>query len=280
MRGVPVRGALVGGPPKWRTLIERSGGTQRQRREASASPTDRAVPEEWLDDPRLQPEREVLQRLEGDIELVSDLIVAGYQGPPWRRFANALAAYALPVIKGWLRTGIIYERCRQKRLGLFLPRGPIPELAKEDIEEIAQETIVAALSGFREEVLIPGLWDPRKRASLTTFFIGQCLIRFVAVFRKTVGEIRRRRAAEYSHPDLIERLRPISNAADPERTAIIRQLLDQERKKLPKVTVDILKLQADGFTQEEIAEMLEMSVGAVESRLYRHRFVRRQEDTA
>lgn len=50
-----------------------------------------------------------------------------------------------------------------------------------------------ALDRFRADVLLAKKWDYRKGASLRTYFIGQCLIRFANIYRRWWGgEVRNR----------------------------------------------------------------------------------------
>lgn len=215
------------------------------------------------------------------MELVSELILSGYTGPKYDRFANALAAYGFQVIRSWIRTGLILQRCREKGLGLYLPRGATPELTEEDIEDITQETLVKALRAFKDEVLVPGVWDHTKGATLKTYFIGQCLIRFANVYRTAVGRLGRQRLAEFHLPTegALDNLK--GTTPDPEMTQIRRSEIRRAARQIKSpVTREILFLLSQGHTQAEVAEMLGLTIKAVESRLLRHRNDLRKEDIA
>ncbi len=54
---------------------------------------------------------------------------------------------------------------------------------------MAGEVVTVALAPFRDEVLLPGLWDPAKGASLTTYFVGQCILRFPNVYRSWLAHL-------------------------------------------------------------------------------------------
>lgn len=205
------------------------------------------------------------------MELVSELIVAGYRGPSWDRFANALARYGYQVIWSWVRTGLIFQRCREKGLGRYLYNGR-PELKPEDVDEIAQDTVVGALRSFRDRVLIPGKWDPSKGATLKTFFIGACLIEFLGVYRVAATTIARRRHHEVLARDLVEKVHLHARAVDPAAELILREDIRaaSARVRSPRTRI-ILQLIAEGYTQPEIAEMLDVTLKAVESSLARYR---------
>jgi len=238
--------------------------------ESADSALRRAVPTGWVQEFELQPVAGHLDRLAGDIELVSELIVAGYEGKTWDRFANALAKYGYQVIWSWIRTGLIFERCREKGLGKYLYKGR-PALGIEDIDEIAQDTVVRAVTSFRDRVLVPGKWNPSKGASLKTFFIGACLIEFLSVYRGAAKSIIRRRQREILADELPPSLQS-SSGIDPARQALLRAEVASARANVRVArTGTILELIAQGYTQPEIAEMLEVTVKAIESSLARHR---------
>ncbi len=66
---------------------------------------------------------------------------------------------------------------------LTSPEGGFDQETRQDL---AIDTVVAALSAFRDEVLNlkENRWNPAKGASLKTFFIGQCKWQFPNVCQK------------------------------------------------------------------------------------------------
>lgn len=137
--------------------------------------------EVWLRYEHLPPE-ERAERLIGDKELFEDLRTQGFEGEDWGFFVNELARYGFAIIRGWIRRDLIVARCAEKRISV----PALPQQIRDDraaVEEIAIETVAEALFCFREEVLVPGVWDPAKGASLKTFFIGQCMKRYANVAR-------------------------------------------------------------------------------------------------
>lgn len=136
----------------------------------------------WLKAEHLSRE-ERIERLAADADLIADLRADDFDGDDWAFFANELARYGLAVIQGWMRRGLMASKCAEKRIAV--PTLPRPVQHDEAaITAIAGETVAEALDRFRDEVLIPGKWDPCKGASLRTYFIGQCMMRYANVLRR------------------------------------------------------------------------------------------------
>lgn len=163
------------------------------------------VPEHWLHGVA-NAEARGLAELTADRELLDRLMWEGYAGPDYERFADRLARYGYAVVNAWCLKGLIFSRCADK--GWTLPRARI---TPDDATELAAETVTIALVKFRETVLIPRKWDPAKGASLNTFFVGQCLLRFLNVYRRWHRETRPLQLAEDPDTDpSFERADPIS----------------------------------------------------------------------
>jgi len=178
-----------------------------------------------------------------------------------------LVRYALQVITAWIATGEIFARCREKKIrGAYLnPR--LADRAAEEAEDIASEVVADAVLRFRED-LKDHRWDPERGATLKTYFIGQCLIRFVGVIRAWRQNVVRQAAS-----GLVTDERTADPAPGPAATALER---DAVRRLLGDVSDpalrSILFLISRSFTHEEIAEVLGLnSAKAVEARLYRYR---------
>lgn len=96
---------------------------------------------------------------------------------------NELARYGLAVIGAWLRRGAMRVKCAEKRIQAT----DLPTWAREDpmtVGSVACETVADAIIRFRDDVLIPGVWDATKGASLRTFFIGQCMRRYPNAYQR------------------------------------------------------------------------------------------------
>jgi DNA-directed RNA polymerase specialized sigma24 family protein len=249
-------------------------GTGLQRGPAHRHAT--GIPSSWLDEFAGTPEDVALddavralrrrERLAEDADLVESLRGVSFTGPAYEEFEIELARYGLGIATAWIRQGAIFGKCREKGIG-GLPEPPPGALTQPDAaEQLAYETVARALRGFRDTVLIPGRWDPARGASLKTYFIGQCLIRFPNVYRFWL------RTEVY--PALDERLvdelavfdRPTSGGptADPAALAVIRQEVDIVLADAPEATKTMLVLLAAGYTQADVATTLNLSENAVQ----------------
>jgi DNA-directed RNA polymerase specialized sigma24 family protein len=219
-------------------------------------------------------EAEHLARLEADQELINALQWAKFEGPGWQEMAMALAEYGLAVMTAWLTTGAIVNKCREKHLhGVEV----LPEegLRPDDVDELANLVVGEALSSFRERVLKRGKWSSRKGASLKTYFVGHCCIRFIDVYRHW-------RTEEGDTPGA--RHRASAFVRDPTSATAHRQGLSPEAEFIrtfefdrltsticDPVTRQIFILKAQDYSEVAIAEALEMTLGAVKSRMYAYR---------
>lgn len=220
------------------------------------------------------------ERLAEDADLVDWLRQFGFAGRDYARFATELARYGHAVTVAWIRKGAIFGKCRERGFGL--PEPPLGALTQPDVAEgLANETITLALRSFRDNVLLPGLWDPARGASIKTFFIGQCLFRFPNVYRAWLTN----EAYPARREDLVGPLdeltifdRPTSGgpAADPAAIAVIRQEVEILLGNAPERIKTMLALIAVGWTQADVANMLNLSENAVQKTLshYRKRITR------
>jgi hypothetical protein len=212
-------------------------------------------------------EAERLSVLEADVDLVQRLMFQGYQGRDWNRFATALAEYGIQVVYAWVKSGLIFRKCREKGFGGLLVLGRKPD----DTLELALETVGYAIAAFRENVLIPGRWDPARGATLKTFFIGQCLLQFPNVYRRWQGETGWSLALV--DPDVLarelteERSLPIDVDRKAELSRTWKQLRPGDRR-------TVSALEALDFDHAEIAEVFGVTKRALDSKLYRGRKAR------
>ncbi len=171
---------------------------------------------------------------------------------------------------GWLRTGKIFAKMREARLGIARP--PEGALDRDAQDELAGETVALALHRFHHDVLLRGKWDSRKGASLTTYFIGQCKIRFANVYRtwleKETG------GAVLVDPTVADpRLDAPTSAIDsPEWKAVARGYIRRGTRAVHDPRVHrALELIATDHTQAEIAVDLGVSEKAIERMLANNR---------
>lgn len=236
-----------------------------------------SVPNVWLLDYDDQDQADRIDRLSADYQWVNDLALARFEGAQWDFFVEELAKYGMGVIGGWMRTGLIWERCREKGLG-GLPAVSRP-FTKDELAELTGETVSKALHHFKFDVLMKQKWDYRKGASLRTYFVGQCMIRFANIYRRWWGnEVRSGRALLADDPHLNKRdprvESPESDAIDHVLANDVITMIKDERVRKAMIWA------AAGRTQAEIAVDLEVSEKTVERMLYNERQRLRKRGTA
>ena len=239
----------------------------------SAAPVQRPpeadqVAEAWLVEAGQIELADSVDRMAGDIDLATAMALAGFTGPLWEHFANEVAKYGYAVIASWLGRGMIFERCRSKGFGALPSLGRV--FTEDEIVELANETVAKALHHFRVDVLMKRRWDPTKGATLRTFFIGQCLIRFPNIYRRWhAGEMRNRMDLTEEF-DVDEHF--VEELGQPERRAVASVVASgaMATVKDPRVR-KAMHMTADGWPQAEIARVLGVSVKSVERMLANER---------
>lgn len=214
--------------------------------------------------------REKIERMAADVDLHMRLALIGFTGPEYHEFQTELTRYGLDVMTGWLRTGKIFAKMRDARLGIAHP--PEGALDRDAQDELAGETVAIALHRFHHDVLLLRKWDPRKGASLTTYFIGQCKIRFANIYRawlekETVG-------AQLVDPTAADPCMEIPTAVldGPEWKAVAQGYIRRGTRAVRDPRVHrALELIAADHTQAEIATDLGVSEKAIERMLANNR---------
>lgn len=234
------------------------------QRPVEGSVEDSSAPEAW----RVEADQiagagltDAVDRLTGDVEVLTDLALVGFKGELWERFADALARYGYAVIWNWTVRGLIFGHCKKKGFG-GLPSLERP-ITEDEAEELAWATVAEALRHFRTDVLMKRKWDPRKGASLRTYFIGQCLMRFSNVYRAWYGSELQQLRKELA---LIDDLALGDGDVGAPDKQVIAGILSSEAMATiadPRVrkTMHMLAL---GFKQAEVAKEMGISVKAVE----------------
>lgn len=233
----------------------------------------------WLQDERLDVD-ERLQRLLGDADVLGDIRKDGFAGVRYEEFATELARYGIAVISAWISRGQIFARCAHK--GLRLSRPPRGEaISSDDALELALETVAIALKHFRDDVLVPGVWDPARGASLRTFFIGQCLLRFPNVYRRWQLEVTKRSMVIEDRIDLTDLQETHNVAHDVERDVISALAASEQLRHIKNpLTRRAIVMTSQGWSQAEIADELGMTTKAVERMLANERTrARRRKET-
>lgn len=189
-------------------------------------------------------------RVGGDDELQLEQ----FTGRLWERFSRELTRYGLGVLRAWIRHGTIYGKAKTLTgYGLGRIEGWPDD---QTIDDIATDTVVAALIYFRDKVLKTHRWQSSGGASLSTFFIGQCLYQFANIYRSAL-RAEKERIQEATMPmdelpedefDVIKGIEATIVANDTVAEAMALLTTDRARQ--------ALFLQEHGFTQREIANKL------------------------
>lgn len=234
----------------------------------AGAPSPSAV-EIWLRNEHLSPE-ERLDRLAGDADLERALRARGFDGEDWDFVVEMFAEYGIAVIGGWLRRGLMVARCAEKNV-----KAPaLPDHVRCDEEavyDIATETVAESIVTFRDHVLVPGRWDPAKGASLRTFFIGQCILRYPNIARRFLTQYQNRAPLLTEQQTLHAALDTgaISGVEDDAiRTVTVQNILKGVTN--PKAA-RALAMDACGYSNTEIATDLGISRDAASSLLKRAR---------
>lgn len=218
-----------------------------------------------------------LDRLAADRDLHLELGLRSYSGRLWKCFERTMAEYGQSVMGGWIRTGKVFQECRAKKIPVMrsalLPRDI-------EVDDMATDIVVASIPAFRDEVLIPGVWNAEKGASLRTFFVGQCLFHFPNIYRAWVTSTKAlMRTRLGNHDDVALELEDLSaeGASLELRVELRLQLLrieaanDQDVRRREAL---VAMSDAMGLENQEIGERLAMTARAVEAVLYRRRKAR------
>lgn len=195
--------------------------------------------------------------------------------PEYEILANRLFGYAVPVFKHLLRTGLI----KAALLDLHLPVG----LNSDDYERLhtsmaardalAVTVVINGEQYFRRTVIPDNKWVPDGGASLETFFVNGCLLRFADSVRSWRKEHPEWAIAPGSRPATEKSWETV---ADPQADAYMdavenRDVIDRLAAQAPPMVKTILELMLEGHSYAQIGDYLGISERAVEGRLHRFR---------
>ncbi|WP_146074894.1 RNA polymerase sigma factor [Micromonospora chalcea] len=215
---------------------------------------------------------ETMARRRADRQVLHELTACNFTGPRYRRFEDELAAYGLSVLQGLMHSGYIFRLTAAQGFTLHPSDAELEELFRDADarDELAIMTVALALIRFREDALIRGGWRVEAGASLSTYFIGTCLYIFPNELRKWRSQRKRWSLQNNEHWALIEPDEDVTS--DPAVLALGKIRVCAALKRLDERTRAIVALTIDGYTQQEIADLLgETSVRAVEGVLRRWR---------
>lgn len=238
---------------------------------------DSSVPASWLIEFERDEAARNLTRLMGDLALLEAIKSAGFVGRDYDEFEGQLIKYGTGVLGGWCGRGLILAKVKEK-YGWTLPPPPDGAFVGEAIDSVVMETVAIAIVRFRDDVLCRGVWNPRRGASLNTFFVGQCLIRFPAVYRRWLREEAGDGTVAGGSALDLELLGQLSTQMlSPEQLVLKKTEAETALQRIPDARVRVaLILENDGYTQEEIAGRLGVTTKTVERMLANSRSRMRQ----
>jgi hypothetical protein len=212
----------------------------------------------WLTGPERDAARraaESLARRMRDHEHVNELAVDGFTGPAYEIFAGELAAYGYPVILAWLRRGTIWKHCADRGRALY-PTDAEREILETQFDErldLALETVAEGLWFFRDRVLRASQWSFDGGATLTTYFVGACLLAFPNVFRRWRAAEQKWNRALYAGNLTSPEGRTIADLPGTDPAAIVagRHAVTNELRSMPDGTGSAAALVLDGMNFKE-----------------------------
>jgi hypothetical protein len=264
-----------GSAPRSRTS---PSSVRRRSSQAAASPDDEqehAAAEEAAEEAALlvpgrpgAADRELrrAERLRADQLLVEAVLDQGLNGSRHRALEHELITYAVPVLQQLLADGRLVSKATQ--LGAP-PASPDAWLyfTEEDRREFAHDMIASALPRFTKVVFEERRWTPGRGASLKTYFVNACILKFARLQAQWLDYRRAVRPSGLEFdPDAF------ASAADPAATVIIQ---DEVRQLLSKIKDDRLRetmvLRGAGWTAENAARAAGMTPKSAEGKLARLR---------
>jgi DNA-directed RNA polymerase specialized sigma24 family protein len=213
-------------------------------------------------------------RLVADRALVARIRQTNGAGQAWEELATVLDTYARPILRAWIFSTRIFAECWRK--GVHVDASLLRRVRPYDrpwcdheADDLASETILRAFQGFRRQ-LLAGRWDPSMGASLTTFFIGQCLFHFPNVYQRWLRE-NQLVLVDVDDTTLALLAGPAADA-DPAEIVSQRDAAVRALAQLPDArTRQVLQLSAIGHGPTEIAHILGITPKAIAGVLYRYR---------
>lgn len=222
----------------------------------------------WLLPENLSAEERV-DRLTADAILIKGLRAQGFQGADWDELANELARYGCAVIGAWIHRDQIQRECAKKRI----PAPALPGALREDaqaISSVTDEIVARASVAFRDDVLLPGIWDPQRGASVKTFFVGQCLKHYANAVR--YWERHEAPTPRLADPELELSLLDSGWRGSVEHDVLLSVAVYAAVQGASSArAAQILTMEAAGYSYGEIADCLGTTVNAVKSILKRER---------
>jgi DNA-directed RNA polymerase specialized sigma24 family protein len=223
-------------------------------------------------DPRQQAMAHNLAQREYDQQFLRLLAAADYTGPIWEYFANELAAYGIPVLMAWTRTRKIAKLCADK--GRPIRATPV-DWSADDRLGLTTLTVAKAINVFRDNVLRREAWDPRRGATVKTFFMGAVILQFPNYYNSWYDEqlrfLTRPGLRALEDDPALTAIQADQPGSDPARTSIDRIHLLQVLQDMPEELRIASLLMLDGRSLKDAATAIGKTEGALSEQLRRYR---------
>lgn len=219
---------------------------------------------------RYNREKAALRR-RSDAELVADLqlqaslpLVDGRE-EAWVMIERRVSSYTLRTLPAMIVDGRAWAGYR--KLGRPAARDlvmPVRPIDAEDARDLAAGTVPPALPHLRRQ-LLAGRWDPTGGAALTTWFNNLCIMFLPGPWRAW-----RREHSMLSRRVELDPERFVDPSTRPD--AVIYEIeFERYVEILDDDLADLVRLDADGFTDAEIAQAVGRTSKSVEYRLAKAR---------
>ncbi|TKA06369.1 helix-turn-helix domain-containing protein [Actinacidiphila oryziradicis] len=217
------------------------------------------------------------------VDRVAELIDVGFKGTLWHQTASELYAYAFPpLLTAMRRTDKLVELTAKSATPLEMSDEERSTLHRSppDRENLAIHTIDIAMESF-PQVLEQGGYAPARHrgsggrpARLTSFFYGRCGLVFPRVFYAWRTERTDRfllHALRMPDGILAHALGQTGTEPVPEAvTELCDALTEMINTSKPRNRA-VMRLTVNGWTQSEIADLLDIKAGDVENARYAFR---------
>lgn len=220
------------------------------------------------EDEKVRRAAESLERRLHDLQLLQELRTENFAGRGWTRFADELARYGHAVLVAWMRNRSIAAACSRKGR----PIGQLPtSWTDQDHIDLATDAVVAGIRLFREDGLIGGGWTFEGGAGLKTYFIGAAILSFPTAYRAWCRKQKEDAQLRWFGETLkMEGL--FAHEDDPGEVLALQNQIQELLAALPgKRTGAVIGLNELGYNYDEIADLLDITTGAVAQVLHRHR---------
>jgi DNA-directed RNA polymerase specialized sigma24 family protein len=164
----------------------------------------------------------------------------------------------------------VFARCAA--LGFRLRREPT--LQRDPIpNEVASEAVFGGLDRLKDDILVPGAWDPGRGTTFEGFFTICCLGGVANAYRKQLRRLRHETSLERLLEDGDARVISITTDidADPAAVLSVRDLIDEALGSLNDDDRYAIALEARGWTRPEIAPALHIERNTLDVRMSRAR---------